>query len=75
MGGQVLLSITQKCCSFVSSITKDPEIDWKVADLFHLPDSWQMRYDLVLEVHILQAIQEDLMIEAREKLAQAEERE
>ena len=61
--------ISATAIKWASEIHPDPEIDWKVADLFHLPDSWQMRYDLVLEVHILQAIQEDLMIEAREKLA------
>jgi len=61
--------ISETAIKWASEIHKDPGIDWKVADLFYLPDSWKMRYDLVLEVHILQAIQEDLMIEAREKLA------
>ena len=61
--------ISETAIKWASEIHKDSEIEWKVADLFYLPDSWQMRYDLVLEVHILQAIQEDLMIEAREKLA------
>ena len=61
--------ISETAIKWASEIHRDLEIEWKVADLFHLPDSWQMKYDLVLEVHILQAIQESLMIEARKKLA------
>ena len=61
--------ISETAVKWASEIHSDLEIEWMVADLFNLPDSWQMKYDLVLEVHILQAIQQSLMTEASKKLA------
>ena len=70
MGWQVTaFDISETAIKWASEIHRDLEIEWKVADLFNLPKSWQGRFDLVLEVHILQAIQENLMREARKKLA------
>ena len=37
-------------------------IDWQVADLLSLPGHWKGLFDLVVEVHILQAIPESLRI-------------
>lgn len=31
-------------------------VEWHVADLFALPDSWQRAFDLVLEIHTIQAL-------------------
>lgn len=34
----------------------DSPISWHVANLFALPESWRRRYDLVVEVHTIQAL-------------------
>lgn len=34
----------------------DVAVDWHVADLFALPDSWRNAFDLVVEVHTIQAL-------------------
>ena len=44
-------------------------IDWQTADLLSLPEHWQESFDLVVEVHILQAIPEPLRILAAPNLA------
>jgi SAM-dependent methyltransferase len=44
-------------------------IDWQVADLLSLPEHWRGLFDLVLEVHILQAIPEPIRILAAPNLA------
>jgi 2-polyprenyl-3-methyl-5-hydroxy-6-metoxy-1,4-benzoquinol methylase len=44
-------------------------IDWQVADLLSLPEHWNGLFDLVLEVHILQAIPEPIRILAAPNLA------
>ncbi len=44
-------------------------IDWRVADLLSLPEHWNDFFDLVVEVHILQAMPEPLRILAAPNLA------
>lgn len=34
----------------------DAPIDWHVADLFALPDPWRQAFDIVVEVHTIQAL-------------------
>ncbi len=34
----------------------DARVDWQVADLFALPGSWRRAFDLVVEVHTIQAL-------------------
>ena len=38
------------------------DIDWQTADLLSLPEHWKGSFDLVVEVHILQAIPESLPV-------------
>ena len=45
------------------------EIEWLVADLLDLPDEWRGSFDLVLEVHILQALPESVRILAAPRLS------
>ena len=40
------------------------DIEWRVEDLLKLPMEWQHRWDLVVEVHILQAIPEEVRVVA-----------
>lgn len=34
----------------------DASVDWRVADLFALPRSWRQAFDLVVEIHTIQAL-------------------
>ncbi len=34
----------------------DAQVDWHVADLFALPESWRREFDLVVEVYTIQAL-------------------
>ncbi|MAM82637.1 MAG: hypothetical protein CL989_01920 [Euryarchaeota archaeon] len=43
-------------------------IEWVVADLLNPPDEWMSEFELVLEVHILQAIPENIRNNAARKL-------
>jgi len=45
------------------------KIEWLVADLLNLPEEWRGSFDLVLEVHIIQAIPESVRILAASRLS------
>jgi SAM-dependent methyltransferase len=45
------------------------KIEWAVADLLDLPSEWISSFDLVLEVHILQAMPESVRILAAPRLS------
>ena len=47
---------------------KKTDIKWVVADLLNPPDEWRSEFALVLEVHILQAIPENIRHDAASKL-------
>lgn len=34
----------------------DAEVDWRIDDLFALPGSWRRAFDLVVEIHTIQAL-------------------
>ena len=40
------------------------DIEWRVEDLLNLPTEWKRKWDLVVEVHILQAIPEEVRVMA-----------
>ena len=44
------------------------DVEWVVADLLDPPNDWFDKFELVLEVHILQAIPEDVRKDAAKKL-------
>ena len=44
-------------------------IDWVVGDLLHPNKEWEKAFDLVVEVHILQAIPEEFRIPASRNLS------
>ena len=54
---------------WASRIHHAQEIEWRVEDLLNLPDEWNGAWDLVLEVHILQAIPLEIRQVAVTKLA------
>ncbi|MEE3269491.1 MAG: class I SAM-dependent methyltransferase [Candidatus Thermoplasmatota archaeon] len=45
------------------------KIEWLVADLLNLPEEWGESFDLVLEVHIIQALPESIRILAASRLS------
>ncbi len=61
--------ISETAVAWAKKIHNDSKVDWKVADLLELRDSWKGNFDLVLEVHILQAIPKQICEEASRRLA------
>tara|TARA_Y100001978_G_C23513771_1_gene346889 strand:- start:160 stop:681 length:522 start_codon:yes stop_codon:yes gene_type:complete len=52
--------ISESAIEWASQLHKGKEIDWSVGDLVKPEESWKGAFDLVLEVHILQAIPEKI---------------
>ena len=48
---------------------RNSKVDWRPADLLDLPNEWAASFDLVLEVHTLQAIPEPVRLDASHALA------
>jgi len=61
--------ISESAVSWAKQLHEGLEINWAVADLLNLPESWNGKFDLVLEVHILQAIPLDIREQAAPLLA------
>ena len=61
--------ISPTAVEWSSRIHQGIDIDWRVEDLLHLPDTWIGAWDLVVEIHILQAIPEEIRQMAAPKLA------
>ena len=52
--------VSESAVEWASQLHKGKEIDWSVGDLVKPEESWKGAFDLVLEVHILQAIPEKI---------------
>lgn len=52
----VAFDISQSCIDWCQERFPDSEVDWKVADILTPLDEWFGTFDLVVEIHILQAI-------------------
>ena len=52
--------LSDTCIEWCRERFPDSNVDWQVADLLNLPESWLANFDLVVEIHILQAIPEEL---------------
>ncbi len=61
--------ISETAVAWAKQIHKDSNIDWVVANLIELSDSWKGIFDLVLEVHIIQAIPKQISEAASKRLA------
>lgn len=61
--------ISESAVDWASNLHNELQVEWVVADLLNLPNSWEGKFDLVLEVHILQAIPEEIRKKASRKLA------
>ena len=60
--------ISPTAIGWAANIHKDLDIEWRVEDLLELPEEWRGIWDLVVEVHILQAIPEKIRVVAAPKL-------
>ena len=54
--------ISPTAIKWASETYANLDIEWRVEDLLNLPMEWQRKWDLVVEVHILQAIPEDVRV-------------
>ena len=61
--------ISASAIDWARNLHNSLEIEWVVADLLNLPESWERQFDLVLEVHILQAIPKEISNKASIKLS------
>ncbi len=61
--------LSSTAVEWASKIHQEPNIEWKAEDLLNLPEGWKGAWDLVLEVHILQAIPPEIRQVAATRLA------
>ena len=70
MGWEVTaFDISNSAIEWAKNLHGDVSVEWLVEDLLELPSSWTASYDLVLEVHIIQAIPRKIGKIASERLA------
>jgi SAM-dependent methyltransferase len=70
MGWEVTaFDISNSAIDWAKNLHGDVSVEWLVEDLLELPSSWTASYDLVLEVHIIQAIPRKIGKIASERLA------
>lgn len=58
--------LSESCIEWCRKRFPNSGVDYQVADLFDLPKDW--KFDLVVEIHILQALPEEIRDEASQKL-------
>jgi SAM-dependent methyltransferase len=56
--------ISETCIDWCRDRFPDSEVDWQVADLLKPSESWREAFDMVIEIHTLQAIPEEVRLEA-----------
>ena len=70
MGWEVTaFDISNSAIDWAKNLHTGVPVEWLVEDLLKLPISWTASYDLVLEVHIIQAIPREIGEIASERLA------
>jgi|TARA_B100000131_G_C18125233_1_gene614446 SAM-dependent methyltransferase len=61
--------VSKSAVDWAKELHSDTPVKWLVEDLLCTPDSWNRAFDLVVEVHIIQAIPREISKSASEKLA------
>ena len=61
--------VSESAVEWASQLHKGKQIDWLVGDLVQPEERWKGAFDLVLEVHILQAIPEEIRNSAYRNLS------
>ena len=67
--------VSESAVEWASQLHKGKEIDWLVGDLVQPEQRWKEAFDLVLEVHILQAIPKEIRNRAYRNLSPLLDRE
>lgn len=62
--------ISPKAIQWAKEIHPETKVDYRIADLFDLPDEWKGRFDFVLEVYTVQALPLDLREKAITAIAE-----
>ena len=60
----VAFDLSETCIRWCEERFPSSEVDYRVEDLLSLPPDWVETFDLVVEIHILQAIPEEIRDEA-----------
>tara|TARA_Y100000588_G_scaffold308660_1_gene333336 strand:- start:18814 stop:19467 length:654 start_codon:yes stop_codon:yes gene_type:complete len=61
--------ISESAVEWARKLHPQIPVEWVVEDLLNTPDSWHGKFDLVLEVHILQAIPREISKMASKRLS------
>jgi SAM-dependent methyltransferase len=60
--------LSETCIRWCEERFPSSEVDYRVEDLLSLPHDWVEAFDLVIEIHILQAMPEEIRDEAVQKI-------
>ena len=61
--------ISPTAIEWAKELFSDSKVEWLAADLLELPEEWDASFDMVLEVHTLQAMPESVRLQASPALA------
>ena len=64
----VAFDLSETCIEWCKERFPKTDVKWLVADLAKLPDEWKNNFDLVVEIHILQAVQREVRDELASQL-------
>ena len=64
----VAFDLSETCIEWCKERFPKTDVKWLVADLAKLPDEWINNFDLVVEIHILQAVQREIRDELASKI-------
>jgi len=64
----VAFDVSPSCISWCKERFASSSVIWEVADITQPPKEWFEKFDLVVEIHILQAIQSEVRIDAAKVL-------
>lgn len=61
--------ISETAIKWSSKIHQKSDVEWRVENLLNLPEEWEAYWDLVVEIHILQAVPQGIRESAAPNLA------
>lgn len=67
--GVTAFDLSPTAVEWAKELFSESKVEWLTANLLDLPEEWNSSFDLVLEVHILQAMPESIRLQASPKLA------
>ncbi len=64
----VAFDISETCIEWCKERFPKSDVEWLVADLAKLPEEWMGEFDLIVEIHVLQAVQKEVRKEFAKRL-------